>query len=163
MGLKLLIKMIARIQGFTLLELLIAVTIVGILSAIAVPAYNGSVERSKNNLAVTHILAIQTCLERFYTGYYKYPQTLSEVASCLPNDGLDPWNNAYVYLNIADGGPGIKGEVRKDHKLNPINTRYDLYSMGKDGASKNQISQKDSLDDIILARDGAFIGLASDF
>jgi general secretion pathway protein G len=54
-------------------------------------------------------------------------------------------------------------EVRKDHKLNPINTNYDLYSMGKDGVTKMQITQKDSVDDIIVAGDGGFVGLASDF
>jgi general secretion pathway protein G len=53
--------------------------------------------------------------------------------------------------------------VRKDHALNPINSDYDLYSLGKNGVSKKQISQKDSVDDIIRARDGGFIGLAADF
>jgi general secretion pathway protein G len=53
--------------------------------------------------------------------------------------------------------------VRKDHKLNPINSDFDLYSMGRNGTSQTQISQKDSLDDIIRANNGGFVGLASDF
>jgi general secretion pathway protein G len=47
--------------------------------------------------------------------------------------------------------------------LVPINSTYDLYSMGKDGKTKAPITAQDSRDDIIRANDGLFIGLASDF
>lgn len=60
-------------------------------------------------------------------------------------------------------GPGGKGKARKDHKLNPINSDFDLYSLGPDGVSKTQLTQKDSLDDIVRARDGGYVGLASEF
>ena len=56
-----------------------------------------------------------------------------------------------------------KGGARKDHALNPLNTDYDLYSSGADGQSKPQITQKLSLDDVIRASNGAYVGLASDF
>ncbi|WFP49600.1 prepilin-type N-terminal cleavage/methylation domain-containing protein [Methylomonas sp. EFPC3] len=150
-------------SGFTLIEALIATAIVGILTAIAVPAYNGYIDRTRNSLAISEIMAIQTEIERYYTREFRYPDSLAALGAALPSGGIDPWGNAYVYLNIANGDPGVKGDVRKDHALNPINTNYDLYSMGKDGVTKKQISQKDSLDDIIIARDGAFVGLAADF
>ncbi len=73
---------------------------------------------------------------------------------------FDPWGHAYPYVD--QPGVGGKGKARKDHKLNPINSDFDL-SVGKDGVSKTQLTQKDSLDDIVRARDGAFVGLASDF
>ncbi len=149
--------------GFTLVELLFSVAIASVLAAIAVPSYNAIISNTKNNRAISEIYAIQVCIERFYTVNFNYPATITDIASCLPSNGLDPWGNAYIYLNIVDGGHGIKGQVRKDHKLNPINSKYDLYSMGKNGVTKKQISQKDSVDDIILARDGSFVGLASDF
>ncbi len=72
----------------------------------------------------------------------------------------DPWGRAYIYYNIDANG---KGGARKDHALNPINTDFDLYSMGADGLSKSQVSQKDSLDDLIRANNGGYIGFASDF
>jgi general secretion pathway protein G len=56
-----------------------------------------------------------------------------------------------------------KGDARKDGKLNPINSDFDLYSRGKDKVYKPQLTQKDSLDDIVRAQDGAFVGLAADF
>ncbi|UWX04433.1 hypothetical protein H1235_05255 [Pseudoxanthomonas sp. NC8] len=75
---------------------------------------------------------------------------------------LDPWQRPYHYTPLA-GVNGSKGEARKDKRLNPLNSDYDLFSAGKDGVFKSQVSQKDSLDDVIRARDGAYIGLAADF
>ena len=45
----------------------------------------------------------------------------------------------------------------------PLNSDYDLYSMGLDGESKKPLSAKVSQDDILRALDGAFVGLAEDF
>ena len=72
----------------------------------------------------------------------------------------DPWGNPYRYLNIATA---IPGHVRKDRFLVPLNSDYDLYSMGKDGESQPPITSAKSRDDILRASNGAFIGLASDF
>jgi general secretion pathway protein G len=73
---------------------------------------------------------------------------------------LDPWGQPYRYYNILANG---KGHARKDHALNPLNRDFDLYSVGPDGQTKPQITQKDSLDDVIRANDGVFIGVAADF
>jgi general secretion pathway protein G len=150
-------------HGFTLLELLLALAVIGVLCAIAIPVYNGHIAKMKINTAITDIYQMQSCIERYYTETFQYPPTIETIASCLPNNGNDPWGNAYVYLNIINGGPGIKGKVRKDKKVNPINSLYDLYSMGKDGDTKIQLDNKLSVDDIVLGRDGGFVGLASDF
>ena len=45
----------------------------------------------------------------------------------------------------------------------PINSDFDLYSMGEDGKSKSPLTAKPSHDDIVRANDGAFIGLATDY
>ena len=50
--------------------------------------------------------------------------------------------------------------MRKDRFLVPINSCYDLYSMGKDGQSVPPLTAKASWDDIVRANDGAFVGLA---
>ncbi len=72
---------------------------------------------------------------------------LAIIPSIPPNGGLGPLGN------------GMKGDAHKDPKLNPINN---LYSISKDGVTKNQPYNKDSEDDIILACDGSFVGLSSD-
>lgn len=150
-------------NGMTLIEMMIVIAVLGVVATIAIPSYQNYIDKTNNALAVARIEIIQSVIQRFYMQEYLYPATLQEIAGSLPDDGLDPWGNLYVYLNIADGWPATRGPARKDRALNPINTQYDLYSRGKDGKTKKQVSNRDSLDDIILARDGRFIGLASDF
>jgi general secretion pathway protein G len=73
---------------------------------------------------------------------------------------LDPWGAPYVYLNL-DGVP--IGLMRKDQALVPINSDYDLYSKGPDGASVAPLTAVTSRDDIVRANNGSFIGIASDY
>jgi len=147
----------AAARGFTLIEIFIAVAVVAIVAAIALPSYAQYVTRAKSARAKVDIARINLGIEKFYTGSGQYPQTLADVHL---DQIMDPWGQPYVYYNIAVNG---KGHARKDHALNPLNRDFDLYSMGPDGQTKPQITQKDSLDDIIRANDGAFIGIAADF
>lgn len=73
----------------------------------------------------------------------------------------DPWGNPYRYTNIAN--TKSKGKLRKDKSLVPLNTDYDLYSMGADGASQPPLTAKASRDDIVRANNGDFVGLATDY
>ena len=50
-------------------------------------------------------------------------------------------------------GTNGKGGLAKI-ATDPINSKFDLYSMGKDGVSQTQLTNKDSLDDIVWANDG---------
>ena len=85
------------------------------------------------------------------------PDSLAEIGM----DGLlDPWGNPYQYLNLSNMKG--KGMARKDHSLVPINSDYDLYSMGKDGKSVSPLTAKVSRDDIVRANNGRFVGKASD-
>lgn len=59
------------------------------------------------------------------------------------------------------GGPPL--HPRKDRFLVPINSDFDLYSMGKDRETVAPLTAKKSHDDIVRANDGAFVGLASEF
>jgi general secretion pathway protein G len=63
----------------------------------------------------------------------------------------------------ATNGGTTTGQARKDRFLVPINSDYDLYSMGPDGMSASPLTAKISQDDIIRASDGLFIGRACDF
>lgn len=145
--------------GFTLVELLLALVIVGILATIAVNSYSGYINRLNINRAKNDILLIQLVIQRFYTVNFKYPESLGELTEQIPL--LDPWGNPYQYLNITTTKG--KGKVRKDHNLVPLNTDYDLYSMGKDGDSVSPLTAKASRDDIIRANNGGFVGLASEY
>ena len=56
-----------------------------------------------------------------------------------------------------------KGNQRKDHNLVPINSDFDLYSMGKDGASAPPLTAASSQDDIIRANNGEYYGYGKDY
>ena len=149
-----------RRNGFTLLELLAAIVAIGLMAAIALPAYTGAVEKARIGAAIGDLARIDGALER-----YRSNSALSVLPANLGELGMgefdDPWGNPYQYLNIEVGVN--QGLVRKDRNLVPLNTDYDLYSMGKDGASKKPLTAADSRDDILRAGNGGFIGSAEDF
>lgn len=146
-----------RVEGFTLMELMITLVISGLLASIALPAYTGYVERANNNRAIADIGLLLLDLNRWELNTLRYPDTLDEAGL---QGQLDPWGNPYQYLNIS--GANL-GQVRKNRNLVPINTRFDLYSSGRDGESRSPLTASHSRDDIVLANDGGFIGLAEDY
>ena len=137
--------------GFTLVELMAVVAIIGTLSAIAIPRTQQAVERARVAQAIGGIKAIQTNLDT----QDSLPDDLS-VFGPIP---LDPWNRPYVYNKFED--KKVPQGARRDKFLKPINSTYDLYSVGKDGLSSASLNAKASQDDILRANDGGFIGLAS--
>jgi len=147
-----------RLIGFTLIELILALAILGILASVAIPLYAGYIEQARNEAAMADIRGISSVLTTFFADNTFYPDSLAQVGYATY---LDPWGNPYQYLNIQTAKN--KGHMRKDRFLVPINSDFDLYSMGKDGKSVPPLTAKDSRDDIIRANDGAYIGPASGF
>ena len=84
------------------------------------------------------------------------PTTLAEAGL----GGTDPWGRPYVYLRIAGAR---RAQVRKDADLAPINTDFDLYSMGADGETAAPLDAEKSRDDVVRADDGNYIGLAINY
>jgi general secretion pathway protein G len=149
-----------RSKGFGLIELMIVLVIASLLLTIAVPAYEGNADRARIAKARGEIGTITIEIERFrLKNLDRVPDNLAELGIQI---SLDPWGEPYQYLNIANAGPGV-GALREDGKLNPLNTDFDLYSMGKDGDSKGPLSAKSSRDDVVRANNGAFIGLGEDY
>jgi general secretion pathway protein G len=75
----------------------------------------------------------------------------------------DPWGRPYQYLRIEGGDPKNKAKPRKDRFLVPVNTDFDLYSMGPDGLSVAPFTAEESRDDIVRASNGGFYGEAALF
>ena len=146
-----------RARGFTLIELLLAVMLVGLLAVVALPFYKSYQDKLRVHQAALDIVAMSTAVSGYWIDTRTYPASLADVGLA---GRLDPWGHPYVYYNIDANG---KGGARKDHALNPLNTDFDLYSSGADGQSKPQITQKESLDDVLRASNGSYVGLASDF
>ncbi len=144
--------------GWTLIEMMLAMAIMGTLVAIATPIMRRQVDQAKTAKAIGDIQAIQADISGHEMLGSGPPPTLDAIGR---GDLLDPWGNPYQYLRFADLED--KDLMRKDRFLVPINSSYDLYSMGKDGESEPPLTAKPSRDDIVRANDGAFIGPASEF
>ena len=67
--------MIRKQQGFTLIELMIAVAIVGIIAAIALPSYQAIVRKSNRAEAKTELMDVAQRLQRCYTVYARFDDT----------------------------------------------------------------------------------------
>jgi general secretion pathway protein G len=83
----------------------------------------------------------------------------------LAVDVGDHQGRMYLVAQGGNGGGGAcgSGQPRKDHFLHPINSDFDLHSMGKDGDSVAPLTAQKSHDDVIRANDGSYYGLASKF
>jgi general secretion pathway protein G len=160
------------VAGITLIELLIVVAITGIVASIAVPSYRQYVLRTQNARAKSDIVILSLQIERYYDRQWAFPATLDDIGGAP----LDPWGTPYQYLVISSktkgkgGGKSTGGgtstpdnRIRKDKNLHPLNSDYDLYSMGADRRSQAPLTASVSRDDIIRAGNGTFIGLAADY
>lgn len=147
-----------RRSGYTVVEMMLALAVVAIIAAVAAPSYSQYVLRSGIAAAKSDILAISADIERFAgTNNGRFPASLAELGLVRK----DPWGREYRYLNIVTASN--LGDVRKDRNLIPINSDFDLYSMGPDGRSVSPLTAAHSHDDIIRGRNGRFVGLATDF
>lgn len=144
--------------GFTLIELMVVIAILGTITGIAIPAYQSYIEKARIAKAIAEISIIQGEIAAYSADRQELPDTLNDVGR---GNLLDPWENQYQYLSFADIKG--KGKMRKDRFMVPLNTDYDLCSMGKDGESKPPLTANASHDDVIRANDGRFIGLASEY
>jgi len=139
-----------------------ALAVFGLVAAIALPSFAAIIERQKVGQAGRDMADIAMLIERYRTLRFSLPETLADLG---PNANIpkDPWGRDYQFLNFKSPAPGVNGRIRKDHNLHPLNSEFDLYSLGKDGDSRAPLTARASRDDVIWARDGAFVGLAEDF
>jgi general secretion pathway protein G len=110
---------IRKPQGFTLLELLVVIVIIGLLAGYVAPRYFSQVGRSEIQVAKAQIESFEKALDQYRLDTRRYPtseeglQALGPyLRKAVPND---PWGRPYVYRT-----PGSKGE-------------YEILSYGRDG------------------------------
>jgi len=136
-------------RGFTLLELLVVLVILGLLVGYVAPRFFGQVGKSEVKVATAQIRALEDALDQYRLDVGRYPTTEQGLDALIvkPSTGripakwmdggyfkkgvpLDPWGNRYVYF-----APGRLGEG------------YEIISVGTDGQeSDDDISSSDHLD-----------------
>lgn len=151
-------RVYGRADAFTLVEVLIAVALIATLSTFAVPAALNQLRQFKTDQAIVDLTVLAFEISTFEGMNGRLPGDLRELETPLR---LDPWGRPYQYLSSEDRN--WKSQARKDRFLVPLNSDYDLYSMGPDGESRPPLTAKVSRDDIVRANNGGYIGLASEF
>ena len=108
-------------RGFTLLELLVVIVIIGLLAGYVAPRYFSQVGKSEVQVARAQIDALEKALDQYRLEHRRYPTTEEGLAAigplmkkAVPND---PWGRPYQYR-----APGQKGD-------------FELFSFGRDGRS----------------------------
>ena len=144
--------------GFTLVELMLVLLILGILFELCVTLYKNYTDRTDIAKASTDIAAMSVEITQYANDHKGLPDTLADIGRAGTKD---PWGNAYQYLNHQNLNGN--GNVRKDKNIVPINSDFDLYSMGKDGQTQGTLTAGVSRDDIVRANNGRFVGLASEY
>jgi general secretion pathway protein G len=120
-----------RVRGFTLLELLVVIVIIGLLAAYVGPKYFSQLGKSEVTIAKAQIDAFEKALDTYRLDVGRYPTTEEGMAALMaapPSASLkwngpylkkgvprDPWGQPYLYR-----APGVK-------------TDYEIVSMGRDG------------------------------
>ena len=121
-----------RRGGFTLVELMIVVVIIGVLAAMVVPRFAGSTDQAKIARAKSDVAAIGVALDLYELNVGSYPESLEDLLKREPPSGVDPtqWNGPYLKRGLPKDPWGRSYLYTQDSQHNQD---YDLSSLGKDG------------------------------
>ncbi len=146
-------------RGFTLVELLMVIAIIGVLSLMAIPSYSRLSNLAKNSRCKSEIRTVEKSIIAYNLDHGSFPPTgnLSLATTTLK----DPWGRDYQYYNIQTGGVG--GPYVEWDGSTTINHDFDIYTMGINGLGTHNLNDPDCNDDIIRAADGIIVEEVKDY
>lgn len=114
-----------RGRGFTLIEMLVVLAVVGLLITLALPRYFGSLDKSRDTALAENLKVLRVTIDRFYADTGRYPGTLEELVEArylraVPVDPITESSDTWVLIEprdgdttgIADVKSGAPGESR---------------------------------------------------
>jgi general secretion pathway protein G len=112
---------VATKRGFSLVELMIVIVIIGLLAGVVTIKAAGYLSKAKQNTARHEIATVMQCVETFYGAYGRYPTSEENLAilsrasekfpePLLDNEPVDPWGNTYQY-KVTGSGSSAKYEI----------------------------------------------------
>ncbi|MFT7008495.1 MAG: general secretion pathway protein G [Colwellia sp.] len=123
-------------KGFTMIELLIVMVILGLLASLVAPKFFNKLKTAERGIAATQMSAFETALDTYRLDMGIYPKNLEDLRTGTESrwDGpylpkaipLDPWGNPYVYIS-----PGTDGKP------------YELKSFAADGKEGGEEANED--------------------
>jgi general secretion pathway protein G len=127
------------LTGFTLIEIMLVVIIIGVLAAMVMPRLSGRSEQAKEAAALADIEAnIATALDMYELDNGRYPTTEQGLAALVKKPALSPaatdWHGPYLKREPHD--PWANTYIYKSPGLHNVED-YDLSSCGKDGVEGN--------------------------
>lgn len=120
-----------RLCGFTLLELLVVILVIGLLASLVAPRYFSQIGKSEAQVTRAQIDALEKALDQYRLDIGRYPTTEQGLGALVERPGSDPkWNGPYMKKAI----PGDPWGRPYQYRSPGTNNRdFDLMSLGKDG------------------------------
>lgn len=133
------------IKGFTLLEVMVVIVIIGILGSMVVPNLIGNLDKANIQKAISDVSALEGAVIRYKSDNYKYPTTDQGIESLVEETDIeplprrfldggyinrlpeDPWGNQYILISPGEYGkfdilsPGEDGEAGTDDDIGTWN------------------------------------------
>lgn len=126
-------------QGFTLIEILVVMVIIGLLAALVGPRIFPKLGKGKQAAAKAQVLLLGQALDQYKLDVGFYPSTQEGLNALQTNPGIEKWDGPYLKKNVpldpwgkpyGYQSPGTHGE-------------YDLYSFGRDNQPGGEGEDKD--------------------
>ena len=136
-------RLLWKSDGFTLIEILVVLIIIGLLSALVAPKFFGKIDKAKVKTAKAQIGLLGAALDDFRLDVGRYPTTDEGLEALVEQpSGVERWNGPYLKKKQVPKDPwGYEYAYRSPGE----HGGYDLYSLGADHAEGGEGENKDVL------------------